>query len=635
MFACFTQIKRIFVILSFLFLCCLFNPSCKPKTSSINNSNKFYKYNTTEAKFDLGNTDEFDITNLSYTSDGNGRLLMQYRKKNRSDEIDLGWFLRLSKDDGKTFGKEYEVFDLIRSDEKFDSYNIILVPNGFAVITSHNKNLYYAQSKENLENWSKLTQINDEQNSVSGEKKLLQISENDVYIIWVDNRLGVNLIFFSSSTDGGKIWSANQPIDYDFRESSQEACVLIKGANGRILVFWQDWRDRKTLADIRYSYSDDNGVNWRESQKINDDDKEVWQMAPSVVSDGTNIYVVFADFREKGEENDNDWNIYFSRSTDNGTTWGKNKRLNDVKEGRDEIPFLSIDNEGNLFCFWVTGRETIFWQVVFSYSNDKGDSWSPSIPITSKDEMVIGKYTTIQYFSLNKFLIRIEKEEYGNKKTSYHYLEKTNELIDSKIEPKKNNDNKNLNLIKFEIGKNHFADDFSGKSAENWEVESGVWDIVGGTYMGVYPNGRNTYVSYAKFQEPEKYILKGRFRFDSVAHTAASLYFRIGKKGLRHYVITNRFRYGAWLSLKDNELPNGLHFSGGEVITQKRFPFKKDLWYRFTLVVTPKQVDYYVEERLMLSYKGELILPKGRIGIGGFQSSPTYFDDISVWELKE
>ena len=110
--------------------------------------------------------------------------------------------------------------------------------------------------------------------------------------------------------------------------------------------------------------------------------------------------------------------------------------------------------------------------------------------------------------------------------------------------------------------------------------------------------------------------------------------FRTDKTGLRHYVISNYFRRGAWLSLKDNGKPNGLHVSGGKPLAQKAFSFKQDRWYDFALVVTKGQVDYYVDKELMLTAKQDLILPKGKIGIGGFNHSPTYFDDISVYALR-
>ncbi len=591
-----------------------------------------------EARFDLGDAEEFEFTKVEGTTDGNVRLLVRYKKKRRSEEKDLGWFLKLSEDGGKTFGKEYKTTEIIKSDEEFASYIFHFVPNGFAATIGRGKNFFYAQSRGNLENWSKPIQVNDEQDSVRGGFQVLQTSENEVFCVWMDTRRGFNLTFFSSSNDGGKTWSANQPIDYDFREGSQEYGQIVLGKNGRLHVFWQDFRDRKTLVDIRYSYSDDKGINWSESTKINDDEKEVWQIYPRVVADGAHVYVAFTDFREKGEEGDNDWNIYFARSTDNGATWDKNKRLNDIKEGVDWFPALSIDEEGILYCAWEAGRETLFGQIVFSYSKDKGETWSPSIPTSSKDGLAIGGYTTIDFISPTKLLMRQGREKFGKLDIYYSYLEKTDELIDSKTEQNIETEKKFIDPIKYEFGEILFEDRFSNETAEKWEVKSGVWDIVGGTYMGVYPNQSKRFVSYAKFQEPEKYLLQGRFRLDAVAHTSAMLLFRADQEGEKQYAITNRFRVGAWLSIDESEFPDLLeadNLVGGKPLSQKSYPFRQDRWYKFTLVVTPEQVDYYVEGRLMLSYKGELILPRGKIGIGGHTSSPTYFDDIKVSELKE
>ncbi len=634
MFVCSPQIKRIFYVLPLLFVCVFLNLSCNPTTASINNSNKFFKYKITEAKFNLGSSEEFDFINIYSTSDGNGRLLVQYQKKRLTDDKNLGSFLRFSDDGGETFGEEYEAEQFIKSDEEFENFTFHFVPNGLALTLGKGKNFFYAQSDETLENWNEPNQVNDEQDSILGGVQILQTTENEVFCVWTDNRRGFALTYFSSSNDGGKTWSPNQPIDYDFREGGQQSGKIVQGENGRLHVVWQDWRDRKTLVDIRYSYSDDKGVNWSESIKINNDEKEVWQMAPKIVADGANIYVAFADFREQGEEDDNDWNIYFARSRDNGNTWDKNKRLNDIKEGIDWSLDFSIDKEGNLYCVWESGRETLFGQTVFSYSNDKGDTWSPSIPLTTKDEIVLGNYTSVDYIKPGKLLVRMGTEVSGEHSVNYAFLKKTKEEInsvktqeESSIEPLKE-------PVQFKTGKSLFAEDFSGVTAENWEVESGFWDLVGGTYMGVYPNQFKPFVSYAKFQEPETYVLKGRFRLDKDAHTAAMLHFRSSENGKKKYVIVNHFRVGTWLSVKELDVPEGGHLVSGRPIVQKRYPFRQDRWYKFTLVVAPKQIDYYVNGRLMLSYKGEIVLPIGKIGIGGYTASPTYFDDIEVLELK-
>lgn len=632
MFACSLRIKTLFLIFSTLSLCIFFNLSCNSTTAIVENPDKFYKFKVTETKFDIGVSDVFEFSKLHFSVDGE-RVLAQYRKINPVDKKVFGWFIKISLDEGKTFGEEYNVAELINAKDEIKSLSVFFSPQGFFVIGNQDKNIFYTQLNDDLKSNGTFSQINDVQNSVEYNLIYVRQNQNDVYCIWNDNRRGFTLAFFSASRDDGKTWSANKPIDYDFREGQQFVRSFVEGENGRLLAFWDDWRDRKTLVDFRYSYSDDKGKTWSPSQKINDDEKEVWQHQGKAVAKGKDIYAVFSDFREKGEENDNDWNVYFAHSPDNGTTWKKNKRLNDIKEGIDGDSFLDIDKNGNLYCIWFTGRNSLFGQIAFSYSTNKGETWSPSITITSEDVMLLSPLQYIKVLSPKKIWVRVGKEEKGIVKYIFYTLEQTTEeltaqdiqLVKEKIIPP----------LKYETGKELFKDDFSNETAENWNVESGVWNIVGGTYMGVYPNEPHTpFISLAKFQEPEQYVLEGRFRFDTVAHDSALIYFRKDNAEKNHYVIANRFRVGAWLSLKNEEKINIFKRSGGIPLKQKRFPFRQDRWYKFSLVVTPEQVDYYVEGRLMLSYKGRLKLDKGKIGIGGYISAPTYFDDISISEIK-
>ena len=147
-----------------------------------------------------------------------------------------------------------------------------------------------------------------------------------------------------------------------------------------MLAFWIDSRDRQTLRDIRCSYSDDGGRHWSPSQKINDDKEHVWQ-GKRVWRRGNQIYVAFEDFREPGEGGDYDWNIYFTKSEDNGNTWSKNIRLNDIQEGEDSGPFLTIDEHGDLYCVWRSSRRRIFGDIYVAHSTDSGHSWSGAIRI--------------------------------------------------------------------------------------------------------------------------------------------------------------------------------------------------------------------------------------------------------------
>jgi hypothetical protein len=155
--------------------------------------------------------------------------------------------------------------------------------------------------------------------------------------------------------------------------------------------------------------------------------------------------------------------------------------------------------------------------------------------------------------------------------------------------------------------------------------------------MGVAPGVQEVYSIFARFNEPESYVLQGRFKLDPVEHMMAYLYFRADPADRQYYVIGNGFRTGVSLSLKEDQSPPvgvGPFRLDGRPLAQRRFPFQNNRWYELTLVVTPARVDYYVDGRWVLSYQGRLELPPGRIGIGGFSSAPTYFDNLVVYEKR-
>ena len=501
------------------------------------------------------------------------------------------------------------------------------------MIGYQNNNLFYSHSDGDLKNWSDPVQINDERGSSIGFEKLLLTENGEVYCIWVDRRRGFDLIFFSGSKDEGKTWSPNQAIDYDFRQGNQQDPSLAAGANGRILVFWQDWRDRKTLSDVRLAFSDDSGKTWSKSKKINDDEKEVWQIKPTMVSHGSNIYVAFADFREEGTDGDNDWNIYFARSINNGDTWESNTRLNKIKAGRDAAPILTIDRNGNPYCLWWTTRETLFGQMAFSYSTDKGNTWAPSRSLTSGSEMKNERGASLKSVSSDLLFASWGNIDQQGLSVEYFFIAPTSEELGS---VNQREEEEVFDPLRFKQGEILFADDFSNDSAEKWDAREGVWNIIDKSYMGSKPGVlEHRFVSYAKFRETESYVMTGRFKLDRTAHMAASIYFRADESGLRQYVVKNQFRRGAWLSLKDDDRPIGINTAGGAPLVQKHFSFRQDRWYKFRLIVTPDAVDYYVDGKLILSHRKKLILPKGKIGVGGFSMAPTYFDDISISEILE
>jgi hypothetical protein len=305
--------------------------------------------------------------------------------------------------------------------------------------------------------------------------------------------------------------------------------------------------------------------------------------------------------------------------------------LNDVQAGTDNYADVEIDERANLYCVWRSCRETIFGHPYFTHSTDGGKSWSRAIKAGDGDGLLLRRPSGPPLLFGEKLLYPWLEDRPGEDKVFFTWLEPLREPAPAEApapEPDR------PAPISYSEGERLFADDFSDGSAARWQAGTGVWMVTDGAYMGVEPGTKHVFFSsFAQLKEPDGYILRGRFKLDPVNHRMANLYFRANPGRDRFYVIAQLFRTGVWLGLREQDLPKESFAFGDRVLAERRFPFQNNRWYAFTLVVTPEQIDHYVDDRLMLSYKGQLKLPPGSIGIGGHVSAPTYFDDIAVYKI--
>ncbi len=185
---------------------------------------------------------------------------------------------------------------------------------------------------------------------------------NEIYVTWTEfdqygskNTDDKSRILFSKSADGGNSFSTpiklsqleGNCIDDDF---TTEGAVPSVGINGEIYVAWS--YDHKIYFDKSYDF----GNTWLENDIVITQQKGGWSTEipgigrsngmPVTAVDHSNgkrkgtIYVNWTDHRNGVHNTD----VFISKSTNNGTTWSKPKKVNlDKSTSHQFLTWMSVD----------------------------------------------------------------------------------------------------------------------------------------------------------------------------------------------------------------------------------------------------------------------------------------------------
>jgi hypothetical protein len=264
----------------------------------------------------------------------------------------------------------------------------------------------------------RLTFNNRESNTVESVRCVASVPGGNVYAVWFDTRDLNNEIYFKRSTDWGVTWTPDTRLTYQDRNSLFPA---IAATGSDIHVVWEDERDnlkreiyykRSTDSgvtwsqDVRLTYNDsvdcypnvyvlnadvhviwtaaagkqevyhkrstDRGLTWTPEARLSNLPGESW--ATSLALSGTTAHLIFHNCLN------NNWEVYYRRSTDGGTSWSSERRLSD---SLNYSWYPSIAGAGsNLFLAWGDQRDGNA-EIYFKRSSDLGVSWSPDTRLTA------------------------------------------------------------------------------------------------------------------------------------------------------------------------------------------------------------------------------------------------------------
>jgi len=223
--------------------------------------------------------------------------------------------------------------------------------------------------------------VNDDLGAAGGGASIAVDASGNAYAVWRDAR---NIspfrgpdIYFAYRPTGGD-WGPNVRVNDDEGDAYQWAPSIAVDSEGNAYAVWSDprnWIDYER--DIYFSYRPAGG-SWEPNERVNDDAGMVLQDYPSIAVDGAgNAYAVWGDDRNGSDDPD----VYFSYRPAGGT-WGANVRVNDdagtATQGGASI---AVDASGNAYAVWGDCRNgSDDPDVYFSY-RPAGGAWGANVRV--------------------------------------------------------------------------------------------------------------------------------------------------------------------------------------------------------------------------------------------------------------
>lgn len=323
--------------------------------------------------------------------DAQGTIYIAWRD-GRKGNADI--FFARSADGGRTFSKNVQL-----NDDRGVAYqgNPTMAVNSkglVAVAWSDARNgkddIYITVSKNQGRTFGPNRRVNDDPETPAHSHPSLAVDETGaVYAAWEDFRNDNSDIYLAKSGDGGVTFSANRKVNDDAGSAPQISPSLAIGPSGQIFVAWGDFRNsavtlrpphsatgeeqrweesRTGNADLYFARSSDGGKTFSSNVRLNDDPGTAAQAFPSLtVNTQGAVAVAWEDFRN------GDSDVYMTQSSDEGRTFGPNRRVNDDAGKADQShPSIALGPSGRAYLIWTDTRNNRF-SSRGSSEDDEGD----------------------------------------------------------------------------------------------------------------------------------------------------------------------------------------------------------------------------------------------------------------------
>ncbi len=198
----------------------------------------------------------------------------------------------------------------------------------------------------------------------------IAVSGPDLHVVWEDDRSGDTEVYYKNSTDGGNSWSNDDLLTSAAGPQGMPSVAIVGGG---VHVVWVDF-SLMGNSEIYYCRSTDGGNSWETPVQISN--AAGFSEHPSIAAYESYVHVAWHDSRHGFTNNE----IYYRRSTDDGITWGVETRLTE-NDNFSNIPSVAVA-ENNVHVAWEENRDGNF-EMYYKSSTDNGQTWGTDERLTN------------------------------------------------------------------------------------------------------------------------------------------------------------------------------------------------------------------------------------------------------------
>ncbi len=246
-----------------------------------------------------------------------------------------------------------------------------------------NTDIYFARSTDGGQSFDPVVLVSDDGTFFANAPKIAADSSGNLYVVWHDNRAGADSwdVYLSRSVNGGESFLPSVQVNDYISGVDQYEPDLALDSSGNIYVSWNRYYYDEDLQqydyDVYMSKSTDEGATFGPNVKVNDGSD--WQYKSSIKVGNSNVYVTWTDRRNEGISD-----VYFAKSTDGGDSFSANVQVNHYTEQSQGYPEMALDEDEVIYIVWNDSRNLYKKNgrdVFMARSLDKGDSFEPEIKI--------------------------------------------------------------------------------------------------------------------------------------------------------------------------------------------------------------------------------------------------------------